>query len=154
MKKIKVLYGLVIALILFQLIRYLYTTAMVVHIPYGIKLRYLISALLNSNLLFIIGMIFIERGLFHSIKKGYFNIKSVNKFKIGGLFILISGFITLAQNVYLLLFHHPLSQEFKNLFLQGVFESIITLIIGISLIVISDFIKRGSQLKKENELTI
>lgn len=150
MKGIKFLYGFIIVLGLLVIIRLMH---IVIYIPFEYKLE---TILTTTPILFFIGLIYVERGFFHTIKKGYFNIKSIVKFKKGGLFFVFSGLISLIKSIFLL-FELNKSNEVvisNILAYKNLSQSLLLLVIGIGFVVISDFIRKGTLLKQENDLTI
>jgi len=147
MKGVKFLYGFIIVLGLLFIIR---LTHILIYIPFDLKI-----ILTNTPILFFIGLIYLERGFYYTIKKGYFNNKSIIKFKKGGLFFIFSGLISLIKSILLILQFNKSTEVINNIITyKNLSQSLLLLIIGIGFVVISDFIKKGSLLKKENDLTI
>ncbi|MEP1488954.1 MAG: DUF2975 domain-containing protein [Algibacter sp.] len=160
MKKIKILNYLVIALFLMNLIwfaQHLYYLNEPVKImrngeitipeynplkDYGFLLN------LCFNFLFLIGIFFVQRGLYNIIKKGFFNTKSNSLFRKGGLLFIISGFCNFFINIIIPLLK---GQNFFKIFIGNDFY---ILVIGLSLYLTADLIQDGSLLKQENDLTI
>ena len=146
MKKIKFLYGFIIILILFFVVRFV---SILIVSPTELKLQIILT---NTPVFLFFGLIFLERGLYYSIKKGYFNAQSIFKFKLGGYLFLFSGLITLIKSVLLLIKND--GPQLKMILQQDISESFLILIVGLGLVVISDFIRKANLLQGENDLTI
>ena len=146
MKKIKILHGFIILLEIILLFRFAY---LIINIP----LKHFTNVIPNLPFILLIGLFFIERGLFYSIKKGYFNVESNLKFKRGGFFFILSGLINLLIGTITLMVQFNTTLEKVHLY-ENISRSFLIFIIGLGFIIISDFIKKGNQIKQENDLTI
>ncbi|MCF6279514.1 MAG: DUF2975 domain-containing protein [Flavobacteriaceae bacterium] len=154
MKKIKILHGFLVALILLYLF-FFYEILFNNPFPDTIHKNTLFGfSTFNLESLFYIflflGLIFIQQGLFLIIKKGFFNTKSAKYFKAGGFLIIVYGLLFFS--VELLLFIKTMKGE--DFLIIRAFQAIPLLIIGFGLLIISDIIKNGKIIKQENELTI
>jgi len=150
MRKIKILRGFIIALCAFVIIvRLIVGPILLIQVEHDDKLLLVIS---KFPFLLFAGLIFIERGLHHIIKNGYFNIKSAINVKRGGLFLIISGVLSLIRGAILLNSNVP--SVLKSNITQNISEYLLISIVGFGLIIISDFIKKGNQIQQENDLTI
>lgn len=154
MKKIKILHGFLVALIMLYIAHFyslifimpkvlpdsIYEKTLFGYSTYYIEVCF--------SIIFFIGLIFTQRSLYFIIKKGLFNIKSAQLFKTGGFLLVISGFLVFVFGLFSII-------STKNeLYINRILQSIPILIIGFSLIIFSDFIKKGGVLKQENDLTI
>ncbi len=158
MKKIKFLNAFIILLIIIFIINYLtniyleffenlsgvYETGSNKYI-FGSYTRHTGTII---SLFTFIGLFFIQRGLYATIKNGFFNQSSATKFKISGMLFLVSGILSLIFDV--LLFSN--SQEIALVTNFG--QDLLLILIGFSLYIIADIIINGRILKQENDLTI
>ena len=154
MKKIKILHGFLISLIILY-IAYFYSTLFIMPkvLPvsiyeetfFGIPKYYL---LFSFSILLFLGLVFTQISLFFIIKNGFFNNKSSSLLKKGGFLILISGLLNFIIGI-ILLFN---TKEDNHI--NSILHAVSTLLIGFGLIILSDFVKKGGVLKHENELTI
>lgn len=100
------------------------------------------------SVLTFIGLIYIKNALSNCIDKGYFNVRSANKFRMAGLFLFFSG-------GFGLIFDLILFWKSEGEILFGYLGmSFFMLIIAFSLYIIADVIKNGSLMQQDNELTI
>lgn len=95
-----------------------------------------------------IGLIYVQNALSNCIRKGYFNVRSANKFRRAGLFFIFSGGFGLIFD--LILFW---KSEGKTLF-GYLGMDFFMLIIAFSLYIIADVIENGSLMREESDLTI
>jgi len=96
----------------------------------------------------VIGSFKIQQGIQYIIKDGFFNSKSEFKFKLAGKIFI--GFA-----VCRLLYIGITMQAFKlNELINNAILAFVVVLVGIGLLIFSDFIKNGGILKEENELTI
>jgi len=146
MKRIKLLHGIIITLVILLIARSFF---LIFSIPLGLMKNIII----NIPVLLLLGLIYIERGLSYCIKNGYFNSKSILKFKRGGLFFIFSGLISLIMGA-IMLFFQTNTILVQNLMYQNISKSFLILVIGLGLVIISDFIKKGNIIQSENDLTI
>lgn len=104
--------------------------------------------LISLLILIVTGSFKIQQGIQYIIKDGFFNPKSEVKFKLAGkLFI---GF-ALCRITYIII----AMSEFKlNELINNLILAFIVVLVGIGLLIFSDFIKNGGVLKQENDLTI
>lgn len=105
-----------------------------------------IQAIFSFVLFF--GLIFVHFGLQKVIKQGYFNNKSADDFRRGGLFFLLSGGTSLVMETYLFF----ATKGVAHIGFMG--QDFLILLIGFTLYIVSDFIKNGNLLQQDSELTI
>ena len=96
----------------------------------------------------LIGLIYVQRAISGCIHKGYFNVRSANKFRRAGLFLFLSGGFGLIFDL-ILFWQSEVGTHFGYLGM-GFFM----LIIAFSLYIIADVIEHGSLMRQDNELTI
>ena len=152
MKKIKILHGFLVMLILLY-VTHFYTTLFIMpnfvdifeNKIFGVSQFYLEF---GFSILLFLGLIFTQISLFFVIKKGYFNYKSTMLFKRGGILILISGLLNLILGIALFWSNK------EDVYINNILRAFPIVLIGFGLIIISDFLKKGNQLKSENDLTI
>ena len=156
MKKIKLLYRLLIFInilttiligvqIVFLVIPDLYHSKVYEGNVLGSFNNLVLTLLL---VLIVTGSFKIQQGILYIIKDGFFNIKSQLKFKLAGKIFI--GF-ALCRIVYIII----LMSDFKlNELINNLILAFIVILVGIGLLVFSDFVKNGGILKEENELTI
>ena len=159
MKKIKTLYWFVVVLIAIYFVSFLANIYLALYTPgfmnfpeehyqkfiFGYYTQFVDLAI--SAVTFI-ALIFLKKGLLITIKNGFFANQSSIKFKVTGQLLIISGALSLLWN--LLLFEYS---KGKTLF-SGIEASILLMLIGYSLLVLTSYIQNGSLLKSENDLTI
>ena len=98
--------------------------------------------------LIVTGSFKIQQGIQYIIKDGFFNKKSELKFKLAGKIFI--GF-AICRIVYIII----VMSEFQlNELINNLILAFIVILVGIGLLIFSDFIKNGGVLKEENELTI
>ena len=100
------------------------------------------------SIVLLFGLIFVHLGLKKVIYKGYFNDKSAENFRTGGLLFLISGILSLIIETYLFF----VTKVIAHLGFMG--QDFLILLMGLSLFILADFIQNGSLFKQDNELTI
>lgn len=107
------------------------------------------NLVLTGLLVFIvIGSFKIQQAIRYIIKDGFFNEKSKIKFKLAGN-IFIS--FAICRIIYIII----VRSEFKlNELIHNLMLAFLVVLIGIGLLIFSDFIKNGGLLKEENDLTI
>lgn len=158
MKKIKILNYLVIAMLLVNIIWLAQQFNLSIKVMNDEALQKTFDRVLFKHykffvdffftFLFVIGIIFVQKGLYNIMKKGFFNKKSNSLFRKGGLLFIISGLCSFIINIVVPLFK---GQNFFNMFIGNDFY---ILVIGLSLYLTADLIQDGSLLKQENDLTI
>lgn len=112
---------------------------------------------MGNNLLFIReslllpALVFIYLALNSFIQAGYFNRRSATLLKRGGMLLIATAIIKVTYTLW-----HILTINTKNA--STIFESvsyeILILIIGFALFIITDFIRKGEAIERENSLTI
>ena len=156
MKKIKLLYRLLIFInilttiligvqIVFLVIPDLYHSKVYESNVLGSFNNLVLTLLL---VLIVTGSFKIQQGILYIIKDGFFNIKSQLKFKLAGKIFI--GF-ALCRIIYIII----VMSEFQlNELINNLILAFIVILVGIGLLIFSDFIKNGGILKDENDLTI
>lgn len=96
--------------------------------------------------IFVIGLILIQKSLYFIIQTGYFNQKSALLLKKAGLVFIISSVIDIIRFAFNANAFH---QKFNNITVE-----IFILIMGVGILIFSDVMKKGNDLKNENDLTI
>ena len=156
MKKVKLLYRLLIVINLSTLVLIgIQTFALVIPdiINYKADNGHVLGAFNNfilTGLLIIIvtGSFKIQQGIKHIIKDGFFNSISELKFRRAGLIFII---FAICRIVYILI----IMSEFKlSELINNLIMAFLVVLVGMGLLIFSDFIKNGGVLKQENELTI
>ncbi|AXO80541.1 hypothetical protein DZC78_09145 [Olleya aquimaris] len=95
-----------------------------------------------------IALFFLERGLKDTVKKGFFNNNNVIKFKRTGQLFMVSGSLSLIWSITLLIYFNGMT------LFSGLSSSMLLILVGFGLIILTDFINNGNQLQQENNLTI
>lgn len=160
MKKIKMLYWFVIALIAIYIIAFLSNIYFTIYTPDFMNFPnefydkfifgyYTLFVSLAFSVITLVALFFIQKGLFATIKKGFFNKNSSGKFKIAGKLFLISGTLSLIWDSTLLIY----SKE-EILFVERIGQDVLLLLIGFGLLIIANFIINGNTIQQENDLTI
>lgn len=147
MKKIKLLRIVILTLLVYIIFRLI---TIMLNVPSEHKISALIS---NTPILFFTGLMFIERGLKLSLKKGYFNNMGIKKFKYAGYFFISSGFLGFLLGLFYLIKQNN-SVELRVIMHQKISFNFCVLIVGIGILIFSDMIKKGYFVQKENDLTI
>lgn len=160
MKKIKFLHGFVIVLIIAFIINYLTNIYLSIYPPNFMAFsdehydkfifgHYTQFVGMVISIFTFIALFYIERGLFTTLKNGFFNKISATKFKVASVLFLISGFLSMFWDVTLLIYSNG-----EPFFLPRTISDILLVLIGFTLLIISDFITNGNVLQQENNLTI
>jgi hypothetical protein len=90
----------------------------------------------------------IQQGIQHIIKDGFFNKISELRFKLAGKIFI--GF-AICRIIYIII----VMSEFQlNELVNNLILAFIVILVGIGVLIFSDFIKNGGILKDENDLTI
>ena len=156
MKKVRLLYRLLIFINILTTILIVVQIAFLI-IPdlYNSKvyedkvLGSLDNLVLTSLLVLIItGSFKIQQGIRYIIKDGFFNPKSELKFKFAGKIFIGFAFSRIAY-IIIAMSDFELNELINNLII-----AFIVILVGIGLLIFSDFIKNGGVLKEENDLTI
>jgi len=157
MKKVKVLFFLILVLLLFPFLKlYFYSDGLkkIGEIQFdSISEGVVFVVYILIFLTFIFAHFLIAKGLWLFTKKGFFNSKSVRSLKIGGVLLFSYGLIVLGFKVYYLFLYHNILDHGEIQLFQ-IIENSYTIILGFGLIVLTDILKNGLNLKKENDLTI
>ncbi|OUR98209.1 hypothetical protein A9Q86_14235 [Flavobacteriales bacterium 33_180_T64] len=106
--------------------------------------------LILTGLLVIIltGSFKVQQGIKHIIKEGFFNSTSELKFKHSGLIFIV---FACCRFLYIII----VIREFKlSELINNSIMAFLVILVGIGLLIFSDFIKNGGVLKEENDLTI
>lgn len=103
-------------------------------------------------LIFAIGLYYIHQSCIMFLKRGYFNLKSVIYLKRGDYILGASALLGLCNSF---IYHKPLNEKKAILdFIEKLSYNLLWLVIAFALIAIADIIKKGVNLKRENDLTI
>lgn len=159
MRKIKLLYQFIILLIILNIISFLTNIYLSIYPPSSMDFPdeiyekfifgyYTQFVGLAISIVTFFGLIFSSIGLKSTINSGYFNLLSAKNFKIAGIILVTSGFLSLIFN--LIIFFHSKGQTMFG----ELGQDFLLLLIGFSLIIIADFINKGNQIQLENDLTI
>jgi len=111
---------------------------------------FLIFLILITFLSFFYISLSIIQGLWQILKKGFFNLKSPQSFKTAGLLIIGMGLLIIAGHIYNII-NAPIS---TSLFIPDMLQKGYLILMGYGLIVIADILKKGFELRQENDLTI
>jgi len=160
MKKIKLLYWFIIGLILFYIISFLANLYLTFYPPgfmnFGEEFyhqfifgRYTHFVGMTISIFSFIALFVIQKGLFATIKNGFFNQSSSGKFKLAGKLFLIFGGLSLFWDTTLLIY-----SKGEFIFFERLSQDVFILLIGFGLLIITDFINNGNALQQENNLTI
>ncbi len=96
----------------------------------------------------LLGSYKVQQGIQAIIKNGFFNPKSEVNFKKAGMILILFTFLRV---VYIVI----INSEFKlNELINNSVLAFLVLLVGIGLLIFSDFIKNGGVLQEENDLTI
>lgn len=95
-----------------------------------------------------IGLVYIEKGVRITVKKGFFNAKSSQHFITAGKYFLVSGILGGVFDLVIFFCSDGVS-GFASLGLN-----FLLIIMAFVLYIIADIIKNGNELKTENDLTI
>ena len=108
----------------------------------------------GALLALLLGYLIIAKGLWELVKQDIFNSKSVRWFSTAGILLIASGLIILLVSLYNLgAYQEMLSTNIKT-HLFDIIKNTYSIIIGLGLLILSDFIKSGNSYKQENDLTI
>lgn len=106
----------------------------------------IISLVLSIIMLF--GVFQIQQALYFTLKCNYFNAKSTQYLKRGGLILMLFSVAGIANDFIIVDFDNN-----QSLLLSSINYSLI-LIIGIAVLAVSDIISKGKVIEQENLLTI
>lgn len=104
-----------------------------------------------KGLVFSISLIFIKQACRMFLKHSYFNSKSVYYLTIGGFILILSALMGLGYYIFII---SSLTKEQMKHTPAGIINDVTILVIGFALIAIADIIKKGINIKLENDLTI
>lgn len=156
MKKIKLLYRLLIIINVLTLVLIgVQTFGLVIPDFFGSKVsndsvlgkynNLLLTALLG---IILVGSFKIQHGVNYIIKEGFFNNTSEIKFRVAGkIFILFAIF----RIIYIII---SIEDVNLNELINSSVLAFLVILVGLGLLIFSDFIKNGGVLKQENDLTI
>jgi len=85
------------------------------------------------------------------LRHGYFNTKSARYLTVGGYTLAASALTTLIPNM---LYISDITRERASYFVIEVIYDITVLLVGLALLGVSDIVKKGINIKLENDLTI
>jgi len=96
----------------------------------------------------VIGSFKIQHGIKYIIKDGFFNSISESKFRSAGLIFIV---FAICRVIYILI----IMSEFKlSELINNLIMAFLVVLVGMGVLIFSDFIKNGGVLKEENDLTI
>lgn len=158
MKKIKFLNAFIIIMMAFQILNITTNIYLVEMSDFGETLKAMYEKVVFGqvtpyiqmilSILTFVGLIYVQRAIHNCIKEGYFNSRSISKFKYAAFFLLLTGSLSLSFD--LISFWTAEGQpNFTNL---G--TDFFMLIIAFCLYIIADVIENGSLIRQDNELTI
>lgn len=101
------------------------------------------------SFIILIGSIYISIALFKILKNGYFNIKTAQSFKIGGLLFCIVSILDIIRVLLDTSIENRMGHTINNVTINGML-----FLIGFGVLTIAQVIKDGTILKQENDLTI
>ncbi|TXE08622.1 DUF2975 domain-containing protein [Gelidibacter salicanalis] len=158
MKKIKILNGFVLFLILMNLVFFVGNLYISSFTEFGAGINKIDEKLILGShtrdiqsifsFILIFGLIYIYLGLKKVVQEGYFIEHNVKVFKIAGTFFIISGIARLSLESYLFY----ATQDVTHLGFMG--QDMFVLLIGYGLFIIADITENGSLMQQDNELTI
>jgi hypothetical protein len=141
-----VLYNLVSLLILWPAIEhYVYLTFIIILIN------------LIKGLLVLPTLILLFQAVHYFIKRGYFNNKSAIKLKLAGILLIVCSVVEYFTARIIGIYsvnNMEIKHKFTTKWLDGLPVLSIFLLIGFGLYTLSDFIRKGEAITRENELTI
>ncbi len=101
------------------------------------------------SFIILLGTVYICIALFRILKNGYFNVKTSKSFRVGGWLLCLVGVLALIIAVL----DMTITNHLGNL-TTALTTNLLLFLIGFGLLTISQIIKDGTLLKKENDLTI
>lgn len=110
---------------------------------------YLLAILFFTMAYFLIG-----QSIWLFIQKGFFSETINKKLQKGGILFIAYGLIKLLFGLYLIVNYNELFDTQRTIQYLQIIENGYILIIGLVLLIVSDIIRKGIILKKENDLTI
>ena len=156
MKKVKLLYRLLIfinlatiILITIQIFGLVIPDILNSESPNNHPLGAYNNLFLTGLLIIIVsGSFNIQQGIKHIIKDGFFNKISESKFRTAGLIFII---FSICRIIYILIImsEYKLSELINNFIM-----AFLVILVGMGLMIFSEYIKNGGVLKAENDLTI
>lgn len=104
------------------------------------------------TILFATGLYFIHQSCIMFVKRSYFNLKSATYLKRGSYILAASAAAWLVIGIASL----DLSEDRKELFhsFESISHNIFWIVISLALLGVADIIKKGENIKRENDLTI
>ncbi|RSK41688.1 DUF2975 domain-containing protein [Mangrovimonas spongiae] len=158
MKKVKILYTVIFISIVLYIIHFIMNTFLMYYKPEFLNFPktfysqfifgyYTQFVSLFFSILTFIALFYVKSGLGVIIKEGFFNAKCSKQFKISGNIFLITGSLSFLWYL-LLLFYSKGKMPISGA------SDVLLIIIGLGMLVITDIVKNGHLIKKENDLTI
>ncbi|MCG2429923.1 hypothetical protein [Aequorivita xiaoshiensis] len=99
-----------------------------------------------------IGLIYVENGLRITLKNGMFNDKSSHNFIMAGKLFFVSAILGVAFDIAVFL--HSEGQRILGITVESLSKNFLLIILAFVLYIIADIIKNGNELKLDNDLTI
>ncbi len=153
MKKVKILFFLVIGLLLLTFVKLGVYSQVDGFRPASTKEVLQFSIYIFTILTLVFSHILIARGLWLFTKQGFFNIKSIQSLKIGGILLAIYGLIATSFRLYTF-YSYQSKLDFSQFQLLEAISNGYTIILGFGLLTVADILRNGLVLKKEQDLTI
>jgi len=157
MTKFKILSWILKLFILFHILAFV-MSAYTIYLLSGVTevdvKKVIFSTLLYMPLgvLFAIGLYYIHQSCIMFLKRGYFNLKSSLYLKRGGYILGASALLSICSSVI----NHGNLTDLKAIqnFSENITYNILWLVVSFALIATTDILKKGVNLKRENDLTI
>jgi hypothetical protein len=163
MKNIKILRALLVVFLTGNILSILLSLYMELqllppHTDGGSFLNFInITKSLIKEILLLPSLIFLFQAVQYFIKMGYFNMGSAIKFKMAGILLMINSVVGYIVSIGLGRYAiHALDMEHEHPinWLGGLPTLFILFLAGFGLYTLSDFIRKGEAIERENELTI
>lgn len=104
----------------------------------------IISAIMTMILT--IGLCFVYQSVSLFTKMGFFNLKSATYISVGGYIIALTAIISFILEIN--------AQITMNSLIMNIFLNLLLFMIGFGLIAVSEVIRKGESIQRENDLTI
>jgi len=111
--------------------------------------KVIFAAMLLMEVAIFIALNLISIGLIKIIKSGVFTSQSAHNIKNGGILFLFACSLDFTYTLYSII-----ESNSPELWLQRIVTNVLLLLLGITALIISDVLVKGSFIKKENDLTI
>lgn len=118
----------------------------------GVNLKLSVSVI--SMMLFATGLYIIYKSCVMFINRGYFNAKSALYLKRGAYILILKAVLSIVWISIHINTNTFDDKESQSELVLGISREITFLIIGFAIITVSDIVKKGENIKRENDLTI